>query len=164
MKFEIHIDDQPAALEFDAARLRFQRSAEGSPAIDAPYSAEHLGDGRYSLLIDGRSYSVALLSNGEVSVNGRVYRVDVIDPRALRSRGQAGQTEGRQVIAAPMPGRVIRVLVEPGQFVESGQGLIVVEAMKMQNEMKSPKSGTVTEVRTSAGAAVAAGDALLVIE
>ena len=63
-----------------------------------------------------------------------------------------------------MPGRVIRVLVEAGQEVEAGQGLIVVEAMKMQNEMKSPKAGKILEIRTLAGSAVAAGDALLVLE
>jgi biotin carboxyl carrier protein len=63
-----------------------------------------------------------------------------------------------------MPGRVIRVLVEVGQDVEAGQGLIVVEAMKMQNEMKSPKAGKVLEIKTSEGAAVSAGDALLIIE
>jgi biotin carboxyl carrier protein len=63
-----------------------------------------------------------------------------------------------------MPGRVIRILVEAGQDVEAGDGLIVVEAMKMQNEMKSPKAGKILEVKTATGAAVSAGDVLLVIE
>ena len=63
-----------------------------------------------------------------------------------------------------MPGKVVRVLVEPGDSVEAGQGLVVVEAMKMQNEMKSPKAGRVVEVRTRADAAVAAGEALIVVE
>jgi biotin carboxyl carrier protein len=63
-----------------------------------------------------------------------------------------------------MPGRVIRILVEKGQEIEAGQGLIVVEAMKMQNEMKSPRAGKVLEIRTTTGAAVSAGESLLVIE
>ena len=63
-----------------------------------------------------------------------------------------------------MPGKVVRVLVQPGDAVEAGQGLVVVEAMKMQNEMKSPKAGRVAEVRTRADAAVVAGEALIVVE
>jgi biotin carboxyl carrier protein len=63
-----------------------------------------------------------------------------------------------------MPGKIVRVLVSPGENVEEGQGLVVVEAMKMQNEMKSPKTGRVAEVRTSAESTVAAGDVLVVIE
>ncbi len=84
--------------------------------------------------------------------------------RAACARRTVGAAEGRQAVAAPMPGRVIRVLVEAGQAVEAGQGLIVVEAMKMQNEMKSPKAGRVIEVKASDGATVAAGDVLIVIE
>ena len=67
-------------------------------------------------------------------------------------------------MVALMPGRVIRVLVEAGQQVEAGQGLIVVEAMKMQNEMKAPRAGRVASVKAEAGAAVSAGDILMVIE
>jgi biotin carboxyl carrier protein len=116
------------------------------------------------VLMDRRSYTVTSLGGGEVSVNGRVFRVEVFDPRSMRGRKAAGVTEGRQAVAAPMPGRVIRVLVEAGQEVEAGQGLIVVEAMKMQNEMKSPKAGRVIEVKAIDGATVAAGDVLVVIE
>ena len=71
---------------------------------------------------------------------------------------------GREPITAPMPGRVIRVLVEPGQEVAAGEGLIVVEAMKMQNEMKAPRAGRVASVKAEAGATVSAGDILVVIE
>ncbi|MBC7929115.1 MAG: biotin/lipoyl-binding protein, partial [Rubrivivax sp.] len=71
---------------------------------------------------------------------------------------------GRAQINAPMPGKVVRVLVEAGQAVEAGAGLVVVEAMKMQNELKSPKTGTVSEVRVEPGATVNAGDVLVIIE
>jgi biotin carboxyl carrier protein len=115
-------------------------------------------------LIEGRSYAVALLAAGEVSVNGRVFQVEVFDPRSLRGRRAAAEGSGPQTVAALMPGRVIRVLVEAGQEIGAGQGLIVVEAMKMQNEMKSPRAGRVMEVRAAAGATVSAGDVLVVIE
>ncbi len=152
-----------------AAKLVLQESVftytrEDGGSIAKTFSIEPGGDGRYSVLIEGRSYQVVLVGNGEVVVNGRTLQVNVEDPRKLRGRGSAERGQGRQTIASPMPGRVIRLLVEAGQEVEAGQGLIVVEAMKMQNEMKSPKAGKILEIRTSAGAAVAAGDALLVME
>jgi biotin carboxyl carrier protein len=100
----------------------------------------------------------------EVVVNGRAFAVEVFDPREMRARKSAGAGEGRQNIAAMMPGKVVRVLVAQGDEVEAGQGLIVVEAMKMQNEMKSPKAGRVIEVKTKPDATVAAGEILMVIE
>jgi biotin carboxyl carrier protein len=173
MKYDVIIDGRSASLQLEdpKAGQGFRFEVEGSisenettEVREAVYSMEAVGEDKYSVLVDGRSFAVSVLSGGEISVDGRVYKVDVFDPRSLRSRGAAGHSEGRQVVAAPMPGRVIRVLVEVGQDVEAGQGLIVVEAMKMQNEMKSPKVGKVAEVRTSTGATVAAGETLVVIE
>ncbi len=115
------------------------------------------------MLIGERSYAV-IASGGEVRVNGRAFAVEVFDPRSMRGRKSGGTGEGRQNVAAMMPGKVIRVLVAQGDSVEAGQGLIVVEAMKMQNEMKSPKAGRVAEVKTKAEATVAAGEVLIVIE
>src|SRR5260370_20554818 len=117
----------------------------------------------YSGLIGSRVYLASLPSAGEVFVNGRTLAVDVFDPRELRARDSAGASEGRQTIAAPMPGKVVRVLVQLGEMVEADQGLVVVEAMKMQNEMKSPKAGRVVEVRAKTEATVAAGEGFLVI-
>jgi biotin carboxyl carrier protein len=162
MTYEIVIDGQPARLSLDGDRLRYQREDGGG--IDQAFSLAAAAANTWSVLIDGRSYTVALLGDGEISVNGRAFRVQAFDPRSLRGRKAAGLTEGRQTVAAPMPGRVIRVLVEAGQEVEAGQGLIVVEAMKMQNEMKSPQAGRVVEVKAVAGATVSAGDVLVVIE
>ncbi len=162
MKYEIVIDGKAAALSLAGERFEYQR--EGGAAIQREYSSAQAGDGTWSILIDGRSYAVAILGAGEVSVNGRVFHVDVFDPRELRGRRSAADTSGPQAIAAPMPGRVIRVLVESGREVAAGEGLIVVEAMKMQNEMKAPRAGRITAVKTVAGATVSAGDVLLVIE
>jgi biotin carboxyl carrier protein len=128
------------------------------------FSIEQVDASTYSVLIEGRSYRAQLSAKGEIIVNGRTFAVEVNDPRKLRGRGSADSGSGRKTITAPMPGRVISILVEKGQQIEAGQGLIVVEAMKMQNEMKSPRAGKVLEIRTTTGAAVSAGDALLVIE
>ncbi|HWS52852.1 MAG TPA: acetyl-CoA carboxylase biotin carboxyl carrier protein subunit, partial [Pyrinomonadaceae bacterium] len=93
------------------------------------------------------------------------YEVALADPKRLRgARASAAHDGGRAQLAAQMPGRVVRVLVEAGQEVEAGQPVVVVEAMKMQNEMKSPKAGTVAEVRAQPGATVNPGDVLVVIE
>ena len=110
VKYEIVIDGKAAALSVSGERFEYQR--EGGAPVEREYSAAPAGDGIWSILIDGRSYAVAILGAGEVSVNGRVFRVDVFDPRELRGRRSAADSSGPQAIAAPMPGRVIRVLVE----------------------------------------------------
>ncbi|MCA1816247.1 MAG: biotin/lipoyl-binding protein [Acidobacteria bacterium] len=101
----------------------------------------------------------------QVNVGGREFEVALFDPRRLRAAGAGGaQSQGRAVVSSAIPGKVVRVLVEEGAAVEAGAGLVVVEAMKMQNELKSPKAGTVTELRARAGATVNAGEALVVVE
>ena len=132
--------------------------------MERDYSAAPAGDGAWSILIEGRSYAVKLLGKGGVSVNGRVYQVEVCDPRGPRGRRTQAERSGPQVVATSMPGRVVRVLVTAGQQVAAGQRLIVVEAMKMQNEMKAPRAGRVASVKAEAGATVSAGDILVVIE
>jgi len=88
----------------------------------------------------------------------------VLDPRAWRGkRGGVLEAEGRQQIIAPMPGKVVRLLVKAGDAVEAGQGLLVVEAMKMQNEIRAPKTGKVERILISEGQAVNAGDVLAVV-
>ena len=162
MKYEIVIDGKAAALSLAGERFEYQR--DGGTAIKREYSAAPAGDGTWSILIDGRSYAVTILGSGEVSVDGHVFHVDVFDPRELRGRRSAADNTGPQPITTPMPGRVIRVLVEPGQDVAANDGLIVVEAMKMQNEMKAPRAGRIAAIKTVAGTTVSAGDVLLVIE
>lgn len=161
MKLEVSIDGRSARLEVDGGKFRYRR--EEGEALERAYSVAPLGPGSFSVLIGERSYEVAA-SGGEILVDGRAFRVEVFDPRAMRSRRHAGVGEGRIEIVAMMPGKVVRVLVGEGDEVEAGTGLVVVEAMKMQNEMKSPKSGRVLSVKTKADATVAAGEVLLVIE
>ena len=155
-----------------------------------PVDIEDLGDGRYvltvdgrrhtvdarvlehgavSLIVDGRSHDVELDESGDevqVLVDFELLTVDVADERAVSLRaGAAGfSVTGRVLVTAPMPGKVVRVLVAPGAQVTEGQGLVVVEAMKMENELKSPKAGTVVEVFAKEGSAVEANAKLLTVE
>jgi biotin carboxyl carrier protein len=106
-------------------------------------------------------------SNNSFSVVlGRArYDITVVDPKRLSSaRSSAGHDHGSAEIISPMPGKIVRVLVEVGAKVEAGAGIIVVEAMKMQNEMKAPRAGVVVSLNAQAGATVNAGDVLAVIE
>ncbi len=101
----------------------------------------------------------------EVHLSGDSCNVTVVDPKRLRSGQFAGiSDQGAARILAPMPGKVVRVLVELGAEVEAGAGIVVVEAMKMQNEMKAPKAGTVVTLNATPGATVNTGEVLAVIE
>ena len=98
-------------------------------------------------------------------VRGRNYDVSVIDPKRLRSAQSSGaHHQGAAEIISPMPGKIVRVLAQAGASVEAGAGIVVVEAMKMQNEMKAPKAGLVVSINAEEGATVNAGDVLAVIE
>jgi len=136
---------------------------------------EFLVDGKktgltnYSLIVDNRSFEVDVdITEDEyrVLVDGRSYHVELVDERRVRLGGaQPGiQLEGRQQVLVPMPGKVIAVLVGEGDRVEKGQGLVIVEAMKMENEVRSPIAGEVKQVRVKTGDALEAGALLMVVE
>jgi biotin carboxyl carrier protein len=100
-----------------------------------------------------------------VLLKGHSYDISIIDPKRLRSGHTSGvQAHGTAEIVSPMPGKVVRILVEQGAQVEPGDGIVVVEAMKMQNELKSPKAGIVSSINAEEGATVSAGDVLALIE
>jgi biotin carboxyl carrier protein len=133
-----------------------------------------LARGEYLLINGSRVYKCRVeakrerLSTGEsfeVVLRGRNYDVRVTDPKRLRSAQSSGAHHpGAAEIISPMPGKIVRVLVAVGAHVEAGAGIVVVEAMKMQNEMKAPKAGVVVSIKTEEGATVSAGDVLAVIE
>ena len=104
-------------------------------------------------------------SSFDVSIHGRNHSVTIVDPKRLRS-GQNSDRHHHGVaeIVAQMPGKVVRVQTEAGATVEKGAGVLVVEAMKMQNEMKSPREGVVVSINVKPGDTVNAGDVLAVIE
>ncbi len=99
-----------------------------------------------------------------VWVGSRSFVAEIRDPRSLRGRNRAGDDHGPRKIVAPMPGKVVRLLVSQGDRVEAGAGIAVVEAMKMQNEIRSPKNGTVRKILVGESAAVNAGDVLAIVE
>ena len=151
MKLEILINGRPHPQEFDPTSLD---AIEVEPGI-------------YSILLDGHSYEVKLEPSEDgvgANVNGHRYQVHVRDPRRLPRTRTALSTAGRQKISSPMPGKVVRVLVGEGDEVVAGQGLLVVEAMKMQNEIRSPKAGRIVSLRATEGAAVAGGETLTEVE
>jgi biotin carboxyl carrier protein len=124
----------------------------------------------YSLIIAGRSYEIDVLEAEEalmVLVNGQPFRIEIQDEQQKRLRAAAGKgadKAAKRSVSAPMPGKVVKLLVKPGDTVKPGDGVIVVEAMKMENELKASAPGTVKEIRVQEGKAVAGGEVLVVIE
>lgn len=160
-------------LEIGGRKRRVELPAEagGSGALECAVDGRSLAvdvkvlqPGVMSLVIDGRQYG-CVLDGDAVVIGGRRFAFSVEDPRSLQGRrGAGGGTEGPKAVKAPMPGRVVRVLAEAGDEVTEGQGVVVIEAMKMQNELKSPKAGRVVRVAVNVGDAVGAGDTLAVVE
>jgi biotin carboxyl carrier protein len=105
-----------------------------------------------NLLMDGRSVEAGAVPQGDgylIDVDGVNHEVSVVDPRKAALR--AGAADGAAAVRTQMPGRVVRVLVEAGAAVSKGQPLVVVEAMKMENELKAPRDGVVARLLVSAG-------------
>jgi biotin carboxyl carrier protein len=150
MKLQVILDGRP--IEIDTRQL------------DAIIEVE---PGVYSVLIDGRSFEARAVTGPQglgVQAGGRQFHAEVRDPRNFSRSSREALGGGRQNLIAPMPGKVIRVLVAKGDAVEPGQGLVVVEAMKMQNEMKASRPGQVMDVRVHDGDTVTAGQTLVVLE
>jgi biotin carboxyl carrier protein len=146
----------------DALRVTLDGAVHEIDALELP-------DGAISLIVDGRSFSAEYEEKGDdvaVLLKHSVFSVEVLDERRLRMRAATGKltAEGPQVIVAPMPGKVVRVLVKAGDAVAEGQGLLVVEAMKMENELRAAKAGKVVEVAVREGMAVEGGAKLCVVE
>jgi acetyl/propionyl-CoA carboxylase alpha subunit len=123
-----------------------------------------LEPGVMSLVVEGRQYRCILDGDGVV-IDGHRYGFEVEDPRSLQGRrGSGGGAQGPRPVKAPMPGRVVRLLVEVGDEVAEGQGVVVIEAMKMQNELKASKAGRVARIGVVVGDTVGAGEILVVVE
>jgi len=169
MKYEVQLascnGEKKFVVDLERDGSVWRASIDGRPlAIDVAEISPYC----IAILLDGQSFeiSVAPSPDGKLKLqtHAQEFIAEVVDPRAWSSRQHGGgEAEGRQQIVAPMPGKIVRVLVQAGDHVEAGQGLLVVEAMKMQNEIRSPKSGTVERVLVSEGQPVNAGEILCVI-
>jgi len=115
------------------------------------------------VMADGTAFEVRIAGN-QISIRGYRFTVEIDDPREWKRSSRMAGAHGRISITAAMPGKVIRLLVNAGDEVAEGQGIVVVEAMKMQNELKAPRAGRVTSVEANAGDSVIAGAVLATIE
>jgi len=165
MTYEIQIDGKNH-------RLELNRTAEGGWLCHLD-GQKIEGDGVLvqpeilSLRIGDRAYEIrAERIAGELRlwVGSECFTAEVRDPRSLRGRARVLDDHGPKKITAPMPGKVVRVMVQEGSEVEAGTGIAVVEAMKMQNEIKSPKKGTIQKVLVTENTAVNSGDVLAIVE
>ncbi len=135
---------------------------------DIEVDFQRTGHNLYSIIIDNKSYEIDIHNHREsydVLVNGDYFKIDILDElkKVLRDR-VSKSLQGRQVISSQMPGIVTQVMVEEGQEVEEGQPLLILVAMKMENQIKAPKSGVVQNIYIEANQTVAIGDKLVVIE
>jgi biotin carboxyl carrier protein len=166
MKFHIEFDGRMREVELNGAGSGGRRRyVIDGREIEA--DAAEINPGVFSILIGAQVFEARVepfAGKLRVHVDGKEYAAMVHDPRRWRrGDGVAAETQGRQQVIAPMPGKVVRVLVKPGEEVEAGQGIVVVEAMKMQNAVRSPKIGTVERVLVAEGQAVNAGEVVAVI-
>ncbi len=165
MTYDVTIDGKNYRLELDRSDGRWQCRLDGREIqLDAVLSRRDV----LSVLIGGKSYEIKrerTATDLHLWVGPVRYAAELRAPRSLRSRQSAGIDEkGPKKLLAPMPGKVVRLLVGEKDQVESGQGIMVVEAMKMQNEIKSPKSGVVERILVAEGQAVNSGEVLAWIE
>ena len=166
MKYNVLLDGKTRVVDLERVGNSWKIALEGN-ALDA--SVAEVAPNTFSILLNGESFQIRVAPglNGTLTLHTGLaeYHAEVGDPRVWRGRKHGAlEAEGRQQIAAPMPGKVVRVLVSEGDAVEARQGLMVVEAMKMQNEIRSPKSGKVEKLLAKEGQAVNAGEVLAWVE
>jgi biotin carboxyl carrier protein len=165
MIYEVIIAEKVYRVELVRTEQEWKCKLDGR---ELPLDVVSAQDGMLSLLLQGKSYEVKQETVGtesNVVVGQERFSASVRDPRSYRSRRRSGASEqGVMKIKAPMPGKVVRILAPAGAQVEIGQSVVVIEAMKMQNELKAPKTGVVKKISVAEGAAVEAGQALAEVE
>jgi biotin carboxyl carrier protein len=165
MTYDVVVDGKTHQLELTRGDKTWHCKIDGQDIeVDAALTARDV----LSVLVEGKAYEIkrerSLQGELHMVIGSARYAVDVQDPRSLRRRAVAGADAGPQRLKAPMPGKVIRIMVREKDAVKAGESLLVMEAMKMQNEMKSPKDGKVQKILTAEGSTVNAGDTLAIIE
>ena len=163
MKMQAQVDRDFHEIEIEREDGLYAVTVDGVRHV---VDAQKLESDFYSLILEGKSYEVSVAPDGDtylVRHGGFETSVQVADP-ARTARQRLGMAEGPQRVASVMPGKVVRVLVKVGDAVTEGQGLVVVEAMKMENEIEAPKDGTIAAVEVEPGQAVESGEVLVVVE
>ena len=165
MIYDVVIDGKSYRLELERKAAEWICQLDGKPIqIDAVLARRDV----VSMIVNGRAYEIKREQSAtdmHLWVGSKRYAAEISDPRSFRGRkSRAGADAGPQKLIAPMPGRIVRILVAEKSQVDLGQGLLVVEAMKMQNEIKSPKKGIVAKLAVVPGATVNAGDVLAIVE
>lgn len=164
MTYDIAIDGKHYRLDLEQREGRWLCRLDGREIeVDAVLARPDV----LSLRIGNKAYEVKCERVGNdqhIWVGSVRFAAEVRDPRSLRGRARSAEEHGPRKLTAPMPGKIVRILVSEGSQVEAGSGILVVEAMKMQNEVKSPKKGTVQRISVKEGAAVNAGDVLAIVE
>jgi biotin carboxyl carrier protein len=163
MKYEAEIDGHRISLEVEQRNGRVLATIDGR---NYDLEVESLEPGVYLMFLGNDVHEARVWAADpnalRVKLSSRVFNTSIIDRKHRRTVEQ--RPVGPQRLTAPMPGKVVRVLLKPGDEVAAGQGVIVVEAMKMQNEIKSPKSGRILEVRVAEGENVNNKQVLAVVE
>ena len=167
MAFIAKLGEQSYTVEIEEnGRSVYRVSVDGNEFL---VDGKKTGRTNFSLIVDNRSFEIEVDNTDDeyrVLVDGRNYRIHLVDERRVRvGAAQSGQQlQGRQMVSVPMPGKIIAVLVAIGDAVEMGQGLVIVEAMKMENEVRSPISGEVKEIKVKPGDTVEGGALLVIVE
>ncbi|MCL5005525.1 MAG: biotin/lipoyl-binding protein [Acidobacteria bacterium] len=163
-----HRIELPARAEPATAGRQDRLAIDGEP-LETDWA--EIAPGTYSILLGGRSYEAHIAraagdhpggsNSWVVTIGEHDFNLEARDPRARRHAGEAAVQEGPLEVLAPMPGRIVRILVSQGQEVARDQGLLVIEAMKMQNELRAPRAGRIMELHVREGIGIETGSRLL---
>lgn len=162
MLYEVQVAGKTHRLELKQAAGRWHCVLDGNEIF---VDAAQIDVDTFSLILGGESFEVRREPDGKLFISGMRYDTSIEDPRSWRGkRRRAGPAEGPQKLTASMPGKIVRVLAHEGDKISAGQGIAVIEAMKMQNEIKSPKEGMLKKLLVHPGVNVNAGEVLAIVE
>jgi len=164
MKYTALIGDQEIQVEFEGT-LPAVRARVGEREYEL--NVQEVEPGVFWFNSEDQSIEAAVTTNGDgyqVRIGNRHLHLELLDGRTALRRSSQPDHDGIAELRAPMPGKIVRILVEQGDTVETNQGLLVIEAMKMQNEIRSPKAGTIQNLSVEEGMTVNAGDLLVAVE
>lgn len=163
--YKVEIEAVAAPSPASSGELAYRVRLDGR---EIQASCVALNYGALSLIVNGKSFDVHCDHTGEalqLALRGTIYECVVSDPRSLRTRKKTGLADsGEQKLTASMPGKVVRIIAATGDQMKAGQGILVIEAMKMQNEVRSPKDGRLKKLLVREGGNVLAGAVLAIIE